>query len=219
MVPKTLTTDIGEQEQQRIFDPFTQLDSSLARRGGGVGLGLALCRDLARAMGGECTVASRRGEGATFEFSLPVTAVEMHAPAANITKDPVGLELTHRLLLVEDSAVNQMLTQALLETLGHSVALADDGYQAINLCSQEPFDVILMDLQMPGIDGLDTTRRIKGEAGPNQATPIIPLTANVGEEFHEKVKEVGMVGFIEKPIDRDQMAREIAAVMKASTNS
>lgn len=206
---------ISQADQSKIFEPFTQLDASLGRSSSGVGLGLALCKDLARAMGGDCTVASRPGEGATFELRLPIREVK-----ANVQKDAVGLEENDgrcalHVLLVEDSEVNRMLTQKLLENQGHTVALAVDGFQACEQCAREVFEVILMDLQMPGIDGLEATRRIKATEGPNQNTPVIALTANVGGEFHKAVEAVGMVGFVEKPIDPRQMTAEITRVFKS----
>ena len=207
---------ISEEQQATIFNPFTQLDPSLGRKSGGVGLGLSLCKDLARAMGGDVTVISRPGDGSTFEFWLPIArahgpVVDESDAATHVTES--GQNLSRRLLLVEDSDVNQMLTQKLLEKLGHTVALASDGYEACGACLQEPFDAILMDLQMPGIDGLEATRRIKAAGGVNQNTPVIALTANVGSEFHAAVEEVGMVGFVEKPIDTDKLGLEIDRVL------
>lgn len=207
---------ISEEQQDAIFKPFTQLDPSLGRSKGGVGLGLSLCKNLAHAMDGDCTVISRPGDGSTFEFWLPISqadgpAVDQSDAATDVTES--GRNLSRRLLLVEDSDVNQMLTQKLLENHGHTVAIASDGYEACEICLQEPFDAILMDLQMPGIDGLEATRRIKATEGANQNTPVIALTANVGSAFHVAVKEVGMVGFVEKPIDADKMGLEIDRVL------
>ncbi len=207
---------ISEEQQDAIFKPFTQLDPSLGRNSGGVGLGLSLCKNLARAMDGDCTVISRLGDGSTFEFWLPIPQarrpiVDESDAATDVTES--GQNPSRRLLLVEDSEVNQMLTQKLLENHGHTVALASDGYEACEVCLQEPFDAILMDLQMPGIDGLEATRRIKATEGVNQNTPVIALTANVGSAFHAAAEEAGMVGFVEKPIDTDKMGLEIDRVL------
>jgi signal transduction histidine kinase/ActR/RegA family two-component response regulator len=204
---------ISVNEQAMIFQPFTQLDPSLGRKKGGVGLGLALCKDLAKAMGGDCLLYSRPGEGSTFEFILPVEETLTKAVEQPVVEQQSPEDQAAHALLVEDSEVNQMLAQKLLEGRGYTVSVASDGYEACEQCAQGNFDVILMDLQMPGIDGLEATRRIKGTEGPNQFTPVIALTANVGSEFHDNAEAAGMVGFVEKPINAEKMAAEITRVL------
>ena len=109
-----------------------------------------------------------------------------------------------------------MLAQALLEKMGHVVSVASDGYQACEICANEAFGVILMDLQMPGIDGLEATSRIKSTEGPNQSTPVVALSANVGQDFKEAGVAVGMVGFVEKPINPQLLSEEILTALKGA---
>lgn len=206
---------ISQEFQDTIFEPFSQVDSSLTRASKGVGLGLALCRSLARAMSGDCFLAAneKNGKGSRFTVKIPVErcAKTAEAPAASqnqhlstsFDKAPTADRL--QILLVEDSEVNAILTSALLEQAGHSVTIVSSGELAIERCNEMIFDIVLMDLQMPGIDGFETTAIIKKTAVMNKATPIVCLSANVGGEFREHAQEVGMVGFVSKPVKKVEL--------------
>lgn len=213
---------ISPENQRQIFEPFSQVESNLNREAGGVGLGLSICRRLAEAMGGEADVDSKLDEGSTFWFEVPVGATE--APVAKRQSDiteatdfrsranSVGTELT--ILLVEDSEVNQMIARTMLEKRGLKVSIATSGLEAVEQASITPFDIILMDLQMPGMDGLEATSQIKASDGPNVDTPVLAMTANVGAEFKIRTENVGMVGFIAKPLKPDAMMDSIFQALR-----
>ena len=213
---------ISPDNQIQIFEPFSQVESNLNREAGGVGLGLSICRRLAEAMGGEANVDSQIGEGSTFWFEIPVEATEApvakrqsdNTEASDFTSraDSVSTELT--ILLVEDSEVNQMIARTMLEKRGLKVSIATSGLEAVEQASITPFDIILMDLQMPGMDGLEATTQIKASAGPNVDTPVLAMTANVGAEFKIRTENVGMVGFIAKPLKPDAMMDSIFQALR-----
>ena len=213
---------ISPENQTQIFEPFSQVESNLNREAGGVGLGLSICRRLAEAMGGEANVDSQIGEGSTFWFEIPVEATEApvakrqsdNTEASDFTSraDSVSTELT--ILLVEDSEVNQMIARTMLEKRGLKVSIATSGLEAVEQASKTPFDIILMDLQMPGMDGLEATTQIKASAGPNVDTPVLAMTANVGAEFKIRTENVGMVGFIAKPLKPDAMMDSIFQALR-----
>ena len=213
---------ISPENQKQIFEPFSQVESNLNREAGGVGLGLSICRRLAQAMGGEANVDSQIGEGSTFWFEIPVEATEApvakrqsdNTEASDFTSraDSVSTELT--ILLVEDSEVNQMIARTMLEKRGLKVSTAASGLEAVEQASITPFDIILMDLQMPGMDGLEATTQIKASAGPNVDTPVLAMTANVGAEFKIRTETVGMVGFIAKPLKPDAMMDSIFQALR-----
>jgi len=213
---------ISPENQKQIFEPFSQVESNLNREAGGVGLGLSICRRLAEAMGGEANVDSQIGEGSTFWFEIPVEATEApvakrqsdKTEASDFTSraDSVSTELT--ILLVEDSEVNQMIARTMLEKRGLKVSIAASGLEAVEQASTMPFDIILMDLQMPGMDGLEATTRIKASASPNTNTPVLAMTANVGPEFEIQAENVGMVGFIAKPLKPDAMMDSIFQALR-----
>ena len=213
---------ISPENQKQIFEPFSQVESNLNREAGGVGLGLSICRRLAEAMGGEANVDSQIGEGSTFWFEIPVEATEApvakrqsdNTKASDFTSraDSVSTELT--ILLVEDSEVNQMIARTMLEKRGLKVSIAASGLEAIEQASTTPFDIILMDLQMPGMDGLEATSQIKASIGPNVDTPVLAMTANVGAEFKIRTENVGMVGFIAKPLKPDAMMDSIFQALR-----
>ncbi|TDR56122.1 signal transduction histidine kinase [Halomonas ventosae] len=188
--------------QANLFAPFTQVDSSISRRHTGTGLGLAICQRLVHAMGGEIGVHSRPGHGSRFWFELPL-------PEAEAMDDTHGNEasLLHgRVLVVEDNEINQTLARTMLERLGQSVTVAADGDEALKALAGGRYDLVLMDMQMPQLDGLETTRRWRSrESGPR--LPIIAMTANVMPEDRERCLTVGMDGIISKPFTRADLRR------------
>jgi signal transduction histidine kinase/DNA-binding NarL/FixJ family response regulator/HPt (histidine-containing phosphotransfer) domain-containing protein len=193
-----------------IFQPFSQADGSITRRFGGSGLGLAISRHLVQMMGGQIGVDSRAGLGSRFYFELPLLPViapadpERPAPLPRWTG---GLTV----LLVEDEAVNRFVATQLLERQSVQVQQAHGGAQALERLRQGPLpDAILMDIGMPGMDGFETTRRIKAMEGPAAAIPVIALTANVVAETVERCRTIGMADFVSKPVRLPKLMQALA---------
>ena len=185
----------------RLFEAFEQADQSTSRKYGGTGLGLAITRKLAELMGGGVGVESQPGEGACFwmtaRFGLPQP--ETAAPAdASPTEAPVAWATAREILLVEDEAINREIGLYFLTDAGFRVTVAEDGLEAVELAGQHRYDLILMDLQMPKLDGLEAARRIRASE-EGLRVPIIALTANAFAEDRERCLAVGMDDFISKP--------------------
>lgn len=189
---------IAPEEQKRLFRSFQQADSSTTRKYGGTGLGLAISKKLVEMAGGDIGVESVQGEGSTFWFTLPLMTARGADVAAALLPDSSAVRGI-RVLLVEDNEVNQLVAKGLLEEAGVRVEVAGNGQEAYERLLAERFDCVLMDVQMPVMDGFETTRRIR--ATPSIAnTYIIAMTANVGSEDRERCREAGMNDFAAKPI-------------------
>jgi len=197
---------IAPDVQPRLFASFEQADSSISRLHGGTGLGLAITRKLAQLMGGDAGVHSVLGEGSTFWFTA-----RLAKGAAGVEAGPASAAVTYesvlardypgrRVLVVEDEPVNRELAAALLEEAGLIVDLAEDGLEAVDRIARNRYDLVFMDMQMPRLDGLDATRRIR-ESTPARALPIIAMTANAYAEDRARCLAAGMDDFITKPIE------------------
>jgi two-component system, sensor histidine kinase len=199
-----------------LFRKFSQLDSSIARRFGGTGLGLAICKRLLDIMGGTITVESQAGHGSTFKFAIDYTPASMNAvepewgqvPLASPTGGPARREPL-QILLVEDNKTNQLVATKLIEGLGYAVDVADNGAEALSACASIRYDVIFMDVMMPGMDGLAVTRAIRKLKPPFCQARIIALTANVQEQDRQACREAGMDDFLAKPVTRTQFAAKL----------
>jgi len=195
---------IAPEALARLFTPFEQADGSITRRFGGTGLGLAIGQKLATMMGGRIEAQSTEGVGSRFSLILPcaLAPVEPAAPAAAPVVFPdEGPQLTLRILLAEDNPANQRIVEHFLRPLGATLTIVGDGQAAIEALAEAEFDVVLMDVQMPVLDGLEATRRIRAEPGPNRDVPIVALTANVLDSQKQACMAAGMSGHIPKPID------------------
>jgi signal transduction histidine kinase len=185
---------------ERLFKPFTQADRSLGRRYGGTGLGLAISVRLARAMGGELQVKSTLNQGTTFRLILPARLPDAVTPAQMDDSRYVTPTLRGRVLVVEDDSVNRQVIELFLKKMRVAPKFAHDGEAAIRLAAAETFDVILMDCQLPGIDGMETTRRIRKKLEGGRPLKIIALTANSSRTIRDACLAAGMDDFLTKPV-------------------
>lgn len=192
---------ISEAEQTKVFEEFRQADASITRQYGGTGLGLTISNTLASLMKGELTLRSEVGKGTTFQLTVPVE-IKTKQIQPNTTNRPIGDNV---ILIVDDNIVNLKVTEALLRKSGLKTEVADDGYKAIDAVKREKPDLILMDMQMPGIDGLETTRRIRELYGANELT-IVGLTANATSEDRANCLDAGMNDHLSKPISLNKLS-------------
>ncbi|MFW2357573.1 ATP-binding protein [Hydrogenophaga sp.] len=215
---------IALEQQQSMFDAFTQADASTARRHGGSGLGLAICSRLVKMMGGRIELQSSLGVGSTFEVHLPLR----QAPQAN-ANDPTGVHIlakdlvsarkrlmNARVILAEDNAVNELLVRKILEDVGCEVRIAQNGAEAFRLWKEWEVDLILMDVQMPEVNGMMATARIREEerAVHRAPTPILAVTANAMPGDREAYMAAGMSGYVAKPIEVSVLLMTMMQVMR-----
>lgn len=214
---------IPEKAQEKLFESFMQADSSITRRYGGTGLGLALSKQLAEAMGGEIGLSSTEGKGSTFWFELPLARV---APA----QSAIGKGTTQqghqtqtaaslRLLVAEDNVVNQEFATAFLTRMGHRVWLAGNGHEAVEAVKNVAFDAVLMDVQMPGLDGIEATKQIRGLAEPLCRVPIIAMTAEATHGTKEQLLAAGMDHYITKPVDIKALGAMLGRMAQAKSQN
>ena len=202
---------IAADAQARLFERFRQADGSATRRFGGSGLGLAIARGLAEQMGGIISLDSMPGEGSTFRVEIAAPACE--APVARTDEEDDALLGGLRVLVVEDNATNRLIATRMLEHLGASVTTADDGLQGLAAASQQVFDLIFMDIQMPVMDGMAASASIRALDCAAARTPIIAMTANALAHQVESYMAAGMNGWIAKPMSPAALVRTVAEVM------
>ena len=196
---------ISAEQQGRLFDSFEQAESSTTRRYGGTGLGLTICKRLVEVMGGSIAVESEPGSGSRFSFTAELTQLSgTAAEAANVRKRKVNASLLkgRRILVAEDNPINQQLALEFLSRGGAEVEIAPDGRQAVDKATSSDYDVILMDIHMPEMDGLSATRVLREQ---QIETPIVAVSADALLERREAANEAGCNAYLTKPIDFDQL--------------
>jgi signal transduction histidine kinase/ActR/RegA family two-component response regulator len=220
---------IPEEKRHRLFRPFTQVEASTNRRFGGTGLGLSISRRLSELMGGTLTVQSVEGKGSTFEFTIRVgVAATRHSISATPWAPPVVAVATaaaapveiaealpsFRILLAEDNSTNQLVAHRMLAKLGHRADTVANGQEVLDLLPRQPVDIILMDVQMPGIDGIEATQRLRRDPALKQPW-IIAMTANAMTGDRERCLAAGMNDYVSKPVKLEELRN---ALSRASFN-
>ncbi|KQW37953.1 ATP-binding protein [Rhizobacter sp. Root404] len=207
-------TGIGMTPEQmvQLFQRFSQADSSTTRRFGGSGLGLVICKHLVELMGGSIHADSALGRGSNFWFEVPLKAAPDPAPQLVAASDAAAPERSARprparVLVVEDNPVNCLVVQAMLERLGMAVELAHDGIEAVAALEAHDFDLVLMDCQMPRMDGYEAARRIRSAGHARASVPIVALTANALAEERKRCEAAGMDDYLPKPVTGDSLAK------------
>ena len=201
---------IGADELEKLFQPFTQADSSISRRFGGTGLGLAISRQLALLMGGDLWCESEPGKGSVFHFLLPLAEAAWPRSGSKTEELPLEpLPPGKRVVLAEDNAINQEIVRELLQRMGVECDVAENGRQVLELIKKEHYDCVLMDLHMPEMDGLEATRRIRAMSGAVSRIPVIALTAEAAREDVRRSLAGGLNDHICKPLDPRELREKL----------
>jgi CheY-like chemotaxis protein len=194
----------------RLFQRFTQGDETTSRRYGGTGLGLEISRSLARLMGGDIEARSTPGQGSCFEMWLPLRAAAAPTADASSAVKSAGDTRSLRLLVAEDNEVNRTVLAAMIEREGHDWHFAHDGRAAVQAAQAQEYDLVLMDLHMPEMDGIDATRAIRALPGDKAQVPIVALTADAFADTRARCLEAGMNDFLSKPVSVAELSRLLA---------
>jgi len=217
-------TGIGMNEaaQARLFGMFSQADASIERVFGGTGLGLSISRRLARLMGGDITVESEPGKGSTFSLTFRIGAC-VEPTSGQVKPQPTGratgLRPGARVLVADDNAINRRVVALLLSPMGVEIEEAENGVQALGRLKARTFDLVLLDVHMPEMDGEQTIRAIRAAAQPWSATPVIALTADAMTGDRERLLEMGMNGYVAKPINVADLYVEIELVLTGARDT
>jgi len=205
---------ISPEKQTQVFEAFRQADGSLTRRFGGTGLGLALCTKLTQIMGTQLELESEEGLGSRFFFRVPFVVAPAPKPSPGGDLRPL------RILLAEDNRVNQKVAARMLEKLGHSVVIANNGVEAVDRFKEQPFDAVLMDINMPEMDGFEATRLICLWQRENaRDVPIIALTARTMSGDRNEAEEAGMVGYLAKPLEIQDLLAMLSRHAQLTVNA
>jgi signal transduction histidine kinase/ActR/RegA family two-component response regulator len=217
---RVIDSGIGMDEAtlDRLFEAFTQADGSTTRRFGGTGLGLTISRQLARLMGGDITVTSQLGRGSTFTLSFladAADAVNANQPAADAPRRSEVRLRGARVLLTDDNAVNRQVVRLFLQPQGAIIVEAANGAEALRALETQPFDLVLLDVHMPVMDGVETIKRIRASAETWRALPVIALTADAMSGDRERLLALGMTGYVAKPIEQAELLSAIGLALGA----
>ncbi len=214
---------IPQEYMEYLFESFSQVDSSISRRYGGTGLGLAICKQLTEIMGGRIWVESQVGQGSTFNFTLVAQSSPIQLDTAKMETiqaiPQLAEQLPLRILLAEDNRVNQQVGLLMLEQLGYRADAVANGLEVMQSLRRQPYDVVLMDVQMPEIDGLTATRQICQEWSPGQRPQIIAMTAYATNGYWEQCLEAGMDGYISKPIEIEKLVQALSQCQRREQGS
>ncbi|MCC2095525.1 MAG: diguanylate cyclase [Hyphomicrobiales bacterium] len=206
---------IAEEARAKLFEEFSQENSSITRRFGGTGLGLAICKRIVEAMGGEIGVNSTVGEGSEFWFEVPLVVTDQPVVDRQSMAGGAGQLSDMRILVAEDIRTNQVVIETTLRAMGHTVTMVSNGVEALEALHRDTFDLVMLDMQMPEMDGLEATRRIRDSGDDFAGVPIIAMTANAFDSDRDACLEAGMNGFVSKPFKPDGLNAEMARVLAA----
>jgi signal transduction histidine kinase len=198
---------IPKDRIEKIFESYEQADASIGRNYGGTGLGLTICKSLVDLMDGYVEVESETGKGASFIITLPFRVADMPREEREIPGVPKNYG--KKVLVAEDNVVNQRVAQKMLTRVGIDADIVFDGEAAIEAASNRQYDLIMMDIEMPVVDGIEATRVIQAGNGPNKKTPILALTASVLDDDRKRILAAGMQGFVGKPVRLTQLTQEL----------
>lgn len=210
---------ISKDQQDRLFQDFSQADASITRRYGGSGLGLAICKKLCELLGGNIDVKSTPGKGSSFTYDIPIEIGQDSAAInrkAQNTSDSLNLGQDYplKILVAEDNQTNQVVIKALFRKLQYEIKVVENGLKAIEAISNEHFDIVFMDLQMPEMDGLTATKLIRKLPFPHNRIYVIALTANISQQDHDECTLVGMNDFLTKPIDLNMLKQSLCTFIE-----
>ncbi len=212
---------ITEEEQKFLFNLFSEGDQhSSAGRYGGAGLGLSLCKALSDLLGGDLSVESKPGKGSTFTLRFPVkrTADGVDRPRARLHRPSSAHSTSARVLLAEDNHENQILVRTILQRVGYRVDVVTNGREAVDAVIARNYDLVLMDIEMPGMDGAEAARAIRNLEGPASQMPIIALTAHAMAGDRERFMALGMTGYISKPVRVGNLRQAVADALGAAAD-
>ena len=210
---------LSDETREKLFEKFSQADSSISRRFGGSGLGLAISRELVELMGGTIGAEGAPGRGSRFYFSVSLPRASSPVPDGG---GSVGVSLSQpsgkafRVLLAEDNKINQRLVAKLLRTAGHEVDIVENGRQAVEAAQMHDYDIVLMDVQMPVLDGVQATRRIRALPPPRNAVRVVALTAHAIAGAEQRYAEAGMDGYLAKPLSPDALFAQLGSLAHGS---
>lgn len=210
---------ISKAAQDRLFSMFTQADASIERLYGGTGLGLAISMRLAKLMGGGITLQSEPGTGSSFTLTFRIERCERPMPveaSLDRVQQTTGLDRDARVLVADDNAINRRVVSLILAPLGVEIVEAENGQQALDLLGTAPFDLVLLDVHMPGLDGEATIRRLRNLDEAWRGLPVIALTADTMDGDRERLLAMGMSGYVAKPVIVADLYFEISRVMQAA---
>lgn len=218
VIIEVIDTGVGipADRQTSIFKAFIQADSTITRRFGGTGLGLAIAKSLAQQMQGDLTVTSQPGQGSTFQFEAHFEASDEQELVIYEANGQNEIARPLQVLAVDDNDLNRQILAAMLDLWPVETSWATNGVEALEAMALRAFDVVLMDVQMPVMDGLTATQRVRAGSGPNRDTPIIALTANARQEDRTQCMAAGMTDFVTKPISAESLANALIRATHAS---